>query len=1102
MAIKKGTNKNNSIVGTSLADQLFGLGGNDVLKGGGGNDKLFGGSGNDSLFGDAGNDTLNGDSGNDKLDGGSGNDKLFGGTGNDTLKGGTGNDSLDGGSGNDSLEGGTGNDTIAGGSGTDTAVFSGSIASYTITESGENLVVSGSSGRDTIRGDVENLKFSDVTVSTEELFLEIAGGVAPVDVETEGQSLSVEVEGGSTVSVVDDGAVNILRSVSLEGNTGAAVITSSALTSVSLSDITTSVTINGGSGPRTITIEEGDLGAGERISDNNASTVALILSGENGLDGESTNNFNLSFLSATTLKIFQDADGEADIKWRIPNVTTIDASGNEGAIEFDTPLDDSVLGNGAVNVIGGNGVEAIRFGNVGVGASGTTTAGDGYSGTATLGGGDDEARLLGAGAFAGSGSVDGGAGFDSLRMATDIAAALSVTNAVESHVSGFEQLYLTYSTAAAPATHTVNVANLDNLSTIRINGTTTGNAGNTTLNLNNVMPDGTINFFDVSATAATDDNFGTVNITLAGSSTGDSLNLNFSGQNNSGTDASNTTGNITVNGAETVVVTGTSKDVTAGATDPFDHNLTLNGANNVTIKGDTGAVTTIAGGATLNLTLEGTDLSSTETIVANTATTVNITLVDDNGLDGAATNNSNLSFTAATTVTIAGDDESGADIKWNVTNATTIDASGNQGEIEFDTPLDDSVLAAAGGGASYTFTGGEGEEAVRFGNIGAVTTSGTNAGLGLQGTVDLGGGDDEARLLGSGAINGGSLNGGDGEDTLRVTFAIAAATADISANLSGFEVLRLDTPTGTNTVDVANFGGIDHILVFGNASNTGNNTINNVVDGTTLSLTSTGTSDNFGTISVSGATGTLNVELNGLFSSGGVDDGTVHVIDATTVNVTTNATDVAAPASSPFAQRLDLDAATTLNISGNAGIDLTAAGNDIALVTLLNASGVTGTGALGAVKVTATASNVSFTGGAGDDALTGAAGADTLSGGAGNDKLDGKAGADNLTGGLGNDTFVLTLDGGDTILDFSAAADQFEVSAVDFGSGLVGGTGLVLGTTFFVNGAATGAAGAFLYNTTSGVVSWDADGNGAGAAVTIATLTTKPVITAADFDIV
>lgn len=280
MAIKKGTNKRNTIVGTSAADELYGLGDNDILKGGVGNDKLFGGSGNDSLFGDAGNDTLNGDAGNDKLDGGVGNDKLFGGTGTDTLKGGTGNDSLDGGTGNDTLEGGTGNDTVAGGAGTDTAVFSGSIASYTISQSGDNLIVSGPSGRDTIRSDVETLKFSDVTVSTDDLFLEVEGGVAPVDIETEGQSLSVAVAGGTTVKVVDDGAVNILRIVSLEGNTGAATITSSALKSVLLSDITASVTINGGSGARAITIEEADLGAGDRLSDNAATSITLNLIGE------------------------------------------------------------------------------------------------------------------------------------------------------------------------------------------------------------------------------------------------------------------------------------------------------------------------------------------------------------------------------------------------------------------------------------------------------------------------------------------------------------------------------------------------------------------------------------------------------------------------------------------------------------------------------------------------------------------------------------------------------------------------------------------------------------------------------------------------------
>lgn len=505
----------------------------------------------------------------------------------------------------------------------------------------------------------------------------------------------------------------------------------------------------------------------------------------------------------------------------------------------------------------------------------------------------------------------------------------------------------------------------------------------------------------------------------------------------------------------------------------------------------------------LALTLKDVDLTASESIVANSATTVNLTLQGANGLDGAATNGNNLSFSSATTVNVSLDAESSADIKWNVANATTLNFSGNNGEVEVDTPLDDSVLAAAGGGAGYTFTGGAGAEGVRFGNIGAVTTVGTNAGLSLLGTVDLGGGDDEARLLGSGALGAGSsLVGGLGEDTLRISFAIAAGTADISSQISGFEVLRLDTPTGTNSVDVANFDSLDQILVFGNASNAGNNTINNVVDGTTLSLTSTGTADNFGTIHVAGAAGTLNVALTGLLSLGAEDGGTINAVNAITVNVVTNATDTATPVSSPFAQAFDLDAATTLNISGNAGLDLTAVGNDISLVTTLDASGVTATGALGSVKATATALNVVFTGGAGNDVLTGAGGNDTLAGGVGNDRLDGKAGADNLSGGAGNDAFVLSLTGGDTIFDFSAVADQFEVSAAEFGGGLVAASALVLNSTFFINGAATTGAGAFLYNTATGVLSWDADGNGAGSAVSIATLTTKPVISAADFDIV
>ena len=62
-------------------------------------------NGNDSLSGGAGNDTLDGGVGNDALDGGADNDLLIGGLGNDSLFGGIGSDTLFGGPGNDSLDG-------------------------------------------------------------------------------------------------------------------------------------------------------------------------------------------------------------------------------------------------------------------------------------------------------------------------------------------------------------------------------------------------------------------------------------------------------------------------------------------------------------------------------------------------------------------------------------------------------------------------------------------------------------------------------------------------------------------------------------------------------------------------------------------------------------------------------------------------------------------------------------------------------------------------------------------------------------------------------------------------------------------------------------
>ncbi len=114
-------------------------------------ENAIGGAGNDSLTGNAVANDLAGNDGNDVLSGAAGADSLHGGAGSDTLTGGTGNDSIDG------------------GDGSDKAVFSGSIADYTVTTLGGTTTVTDNrggtpDGTDTLTN-VEVLQFSDGTVS-------------------------------------------------------------------------------------------------------------------------------------------------------------------------------------------------------------------------------------------------------------------------------------------------------------------------------------------------------------------------------------------------------------------------------------------------------------------------------------------------------------------------------------------------------------------------------------------------------------------------------------------------------------------------------------------------------------------------------------------------------------------------------------------------------------------------------------------------------------------------------------------------------------------------------------------------------------------------
>jgi lysophospholipase L1-like esterase len=139
------------------------------------------------------------------------------------------------------------------------------------------------------------------------------------------------------------------------------------------------------------------------------------------------------------------------------------------------------------------------------------------------------------------------------------------------------------------------------------------------------------------------------------------------------------------------------------------------------------------------------------------------------------------------------------------------------------------------------------------------------------------------------------------------------------------------------------------------------------------------------------------------------------------------------------------------------------------------------------------------TGSALNDRLSGDGRANVLRGWGGNDYIDGRGGADTLTGGTGRDTFVYDFAsfGGDTITDFVSGVDQFQISRDGFGGGLVAG-----GTVPFVSGVApvaTSGAGTFLYNTVTGQLSWDADGNGTVTPTLIATLVGAPALSASDF---
>ena len=122
----------------------------------------------------------------------------------------------------------------------------------------------------------------------------------------------------------------------------------------------------------------------------------------------------------------------------------------------------------------------------------------------------------------------------------------------------------------------------------------------------------------------------------------------------------------------------------------------------------------------------------------------------------------------------------------------------------------------------------------------------------------------------------------------------------------------------------------------------------------------------------------------------------------------------------------------------------------------------------------------------------------------GNDRLDGGGGFDLLVGGTGQDSFVfasaLVPADADLIADFSGADDTILLDNARMLAGLA--TGALNPNAFVLGTAALDADDRILYNAATGRLYFDADGNGAGAAVQFATLLGNPALSASDFQVI
>ncbi len=405
--------------------------------------------------------------------------------------------------------------------------------------------------------------------------------------------------------------------------------------------------------------------------------------------------------------------------------------------------------------------------------------------------------------------------------------------------------------------------------------------------------------------------------------------------------------------------------------------------------------------------------------------------------------------------------------------------TGNTGNNRLDGGAGIDTLIGGAGNDTYVIdtTGDTLTEAVNGGvdtieiaQTFALTNYANIENLLLTGTTNINGTGNTLNNLLTGNSGNNTLDGGLGNDTLNGGLGVDNLIGGLGNDTYILEGLT-DTFTeaanaGTDTLQInqtynlSSAPNIENLTLTGTAALNGTGTAgNNLLIGNSGVNTLTG---NEGNDTLDGGVGNDNL-------IGGTGDDT-YIVDSSGDVITEGA---------------------------NAGTDTVQASFNF---TLTNAN-LENLSLIGIVNITATGNSGvnNLTGNSGNNRLSGEGGNDILVGGAGNDTLIGGAGSDTLTGGAGLDSFLFNglSEGVDRINDFVPADDTINVSAAGFGGGLTANSVLAI-DRFTIGTAATTTDHRFIYNSTTGALLFDADGNLSGSSQQLATLGTGLAMTNED----